>query len=305
MPPGAPGGEIYEASSDTTYLEPVQNNKGEMNSSFGWNPRGINPRTGAMGRYEKFPSRGTTVNIGDKTGEQETVRARVKRYDAIIDDGIQASKLQNKLTLLQDRLKDVGSQGPGAENIYRLASTLEGMGIPRDSIKEWLGLIGTDIGNPAAAANVMKLTSDFVATSLKGMGSNPTDYDASIIMQTVPGINNLAEANAWLIDNVLRPDLQSRIDLWKKVSVLEQQGDTTYKGLNNILLEHSNKTATKPPPPRADGPAPGQPAQAPHPQARLSPNDHKWYIPGPPKPDGTPSWLVWTPETTPAPAPAQ
>lgn len=304
VPPGAPGGEIYEASSDTTYLEPVQNNKGEMNSNFGWNPRGINPRTGTMGRYERFPSRAasTTVNIGDKTGTQEMVQARVKRYNTIVDDGMAASKLQGKLTLLQDRLKDVGVQGPGAENVYRLAQTLESVGIPRESIQEWLKMVNVDLGNPAAAQNVIKMTNDFVAASLKGMGSNPTDTDANIIMQTVAGINNLAEANEYIINNVLRPDLQSRIDLWGEVSVLESQGDTTLTGLNDILRRHSDKSAKAKPPPRPDGPAPGQPAEAPHPQARLSPNDHKWYIPGPPKPDGSPSWLVWTPEATPAPA---
>lgn len=251
----------------TPAIEPMT---GKVSTEFGLD------RNGQLRRWPARPSATTTVNVGEKAGEKAGVEARVKRFNGIVDDGVSASKLMNKLTLLQDRLKDVHTQGPGAENLYRLASTLEGLGVPRETIQEWMKTIGTDLGNPAAAANVMKLTNDFVATAIKGMGSNPTDYDASVIMQTVPGINNLAEANAYLIDNVLRPDLQSRIDLWKAAST-EEAKDPTLAGLNRLMLEHSNKTATKPPPPRPPDTPPDTPPPPPPEQRAIT---------GDPPPDG-------------------
>jgi len=202
---------------------------------------------------------------------------------------------------LQARLKDVGVQGPGAENFYAVVSTLESMGVPRQQLDTLLQqYAGIQIGDPAAASNAQKLTQDFVAQQLKGLGTNPTDMDAAMVMKTVPGISNLADANAWLIENVLRPNLKKKINLWERaIQIANDPNNPTLNGLDQLAFEHGNQHQPMPPRTTQDRQAAStdtvpNPTQQPteqeikakYPEAVFAPSINAWVVRDPNSPSG-------------------
>lgn len=291
-------------------LEPIYNDKGELDTHFGLNR--------ATGQVERYPTTASTqVNIGDKTGTQTLVKARADRLGVLREKGMTAIDLKPKLEMLREQLMQLKTQGPGSNTVNRAVGVVQtvarALGMDQATVKQYTeALTGMKGDDPETAAKANKIVSDLVTVGLRsayaGLGS-ASNMEREGIERAQANTENPIGANLYLIDNILGPNMDRDLALWERVMPLQSDPELTNLDVEEMRFRREwndkhktpppdqqpatppatdtvqNPTVTTPPPATTPSYTPEQiqTIQTKHPDARLAP-DGFYYIPDPARP---------------------
>ena len=260
---------------------------------------GLKPGTPEFNKFiQDNAGSGTRINLN--TAENHAAKGladdRIKQYSQIRTEGTTAGQLEKKLDMLDTVLTEIGTTGPATPQISALIGWAQQAGVPPETINAFYkGVTGVDPADPAKVDIANKLVNDFVTSSIKTLGANPTDTDLATLQASNPSITNQREANQYIIQNILRPQLQRRRELWDRVRPLAR-GDSTLETLDDVVAgfetewneRNKPKDSPKDSPPQRQGDAPPQGAAPPEPGAVWSNKVGGWVKPDPSRPG---KWL--------------
>jgi len=246
------------------------------------------------------PATNINLNTAENKGAIALTEGRVKRYEDIRLKGENSNRMLNKLGQLEEVLNEIGTTGPATPTISKLIGWARQAGIPTEQVNDFYKTwTGEGLADPAKVDLATKLIQDFVTSSIKTLGANPTDTDLATLQQANPSITNQAEANRYIIQHSLRPQFEYDRDLWNHVRGLDRQ-DQTLDTLETKVYDfeqrrmeerraQEERDRRQPPTQRAvtgDPPPPG--ATPPEPGALWNQKLGAWLKPDPDRPG---KWL--------------
>jgi len=173
------------------------------------------------------PATNINLNTAENKGAIALTEGRVKRYEDIRLKGENSNRMLNKLGQLEEVLNEIGTTGPATPTISKLIGWARQAGIPTEQVNDFYKTwTGEGLADPAKVDLATKLIQDFVTSSIKTLGANPTDTDLATLQQANPSITNQAEANRYIIQHSLRPQFEYDRDLWNHVRGLDRQDQT-------------------------------------------------------------------------------
>lgn len=226
-----------------------------------------------------------SLNTAENHGAKALADDRIKQYSQIRTEGTTAGQLEKKLGQLETVLGEIGETGPATPQISALIGWAQQAGVPSEQINAFYkGVTGVNPADPAKVDIANKLVNDFVTSSIKTLGANPTDTDLATLQASNPSITNQREANQYIIQNILRPQLQRRRELWDRVRPLARE-DSTLGGLDDEVARFDQEWSErqKPKDSPKDSPQQAGGVTERYPDARQAP-DGNWYVPDPARP---------------------